>query len=300
MKASVVFLLYKPKWEKVKRTLDSIIEQEGMDFDLVIGDDGSENDLFPEIKAYLEEVGFEKPVKFNKCPENVGTVKNFYNATLLAEGEYIRSISPGDMFCGKTALKDFVNCALEADAAVAFTELIYYNMNKDGEITPVSQWVSPQYVSYKSQADFLKHYVLYNDLSIGFGILFRRKEFMEVMEKFVDRVKYCEDYAARVMIYAGQTACYCNKPTGLYEVGEGISSNDVWRQRLIDDWNVATEIMFEFNPDPALKRKFLRANSCNFCHSKLKKFLSYATMPGKLAWYIWDMFNPRYSKCKQY
>ena len=296
MTVSVVFLLYKPKWETVKGTIDSILEQEAVDFELVIGDDGSENDLFPEIKAYLEDKGFDKPVKFSKCPENVGTVKNYFKALQVCEGDYIRGISPGDMLYGKTALKELCEFAIQNDAALAITELIYYNTNSEGEITPVSQWVSPQYVNYKSQADFLKHYVLYNDLSIGFGILFRRKEFTEILGSFVDRVKYCEDYAARVMIYSDQKACYFNKPTGLYEVGEGISSNDVWRQRLIDDWNAATEIMFEFNPDPVLKRKFLKANSCNFCDSKIKKLFSYATMPGKLMWYIWDMINPRFSQ----
>ena len=296
MRVSVILQMYHPNWDKIRLTLDSILLQTGIDYELIVSDDGSETDYFDDIRDYLNSREYKHPLKFAKCLSNVGTVKALHNALMQhATGEYIRFISPGDLLHGNTALRDWVNFAREQEAVVAFTELIYYQMNESKEITPVQQWVSPQYNRYKNQADFLKHYVMYNDVSIGFGILYRTTELKRYLSAFVDRVKYAEDNVARVMIFAGEKAAYYPKPTGLYEVDTGISTSDVWRQRLINDWNASTAVMRRMNPDEGLYNYFYQANRYNFSNNMIKKVLSYISMPGKFIWYVLDTVKPRMS-----
>ena len=54
-KVSVVVLMYNPIPEKLWLTLNSIINQEKVDLEIVIGDDGSENNLFDAIEEYMKK-----------------------------------------------------------------------------------------------------------------------------------------------------------------------------------------------------------------------------------------------------
>ena len=56
---SVVVASYNPKWDKMQRTLDSIIEQKNIDIEIVITDDGSLNSMYNQVVNYLIDHGVE-------------------------------------------------------------------------------------------------------------------------------------------------------------------------------------------------------------------------------------------------
>ncbi len=53
---SVILLMYNPNFFKVKKTIESILQQENIDFELIIADDASENNLFTEISELLKNM----------------------------------------------------------------------------------------------------------------------------------------------------------------------------------------------------------------------------------------------------
>ena len=50
---TVIILQYRPDFAALRRTLASLAMQTTRDFEVVVADDGSEQDYFAETKAYL-------------------------------------------------------------------------------------------------------------------------------------------------------------------------------------------------------------------------------------------------------
>ena len=82
IQVSVILLTYEPKWEKLERTARSILRQTGIETEIVVGDDGSKNDLFPRLEALLRSGGARYTL--HKCPRNVGTLRNALEALYRA------------------------------------------------------------------------------------------------------------------------------------------------------------------------------------------------------------------------
>lgn len=59
LKFSVLLVTYNSEWNDIKRTLDSIINQEFDSFELIISDDGSKDNKFAQIKKYMGDNHFD-------------------------------------------------------------------------------------------------------------------------------------------------------------------------------------------------------------------------------------------------
>ena len=92
---SIIVVAYNPVVEKMKETLVSAINQEGVDFEIIVADDGSDKEYKDEIIQLFQEYKF-KNYKLIMNPKNQGTVRNLLSALDVAEGEYAKGISPGD------------------------------------------------------------------------------------------------------------------------------------------------------------------------------------------------------------
>lgn len=101
---SVIVLCYNPDLEKLKCTIISIIKQKDVEYELIISDDGSALDYRRELKDWISELNLSVNVIYNFLLDNVGTVKNILSAVKLANGEYIKTISPGDYFFDEYSL----------------------------------------------------------------------------------------------------------------------------------------------------------------------------------------------------
>ena len=77
---------YNPSWDKCVFTLDSILRQKDITFELIVTDDGSKTNQFEKFTDYFESKGFEDYQM--ACHEvNNGTVKNFYDGIKIAKGK---------------------------------------------------------------------------------------------------------------------------------------------------------------------------------------------------------------------
>ena len=85
MDLSILLVQYRPDEGELRRTLASLLRQSCRDFELVVADDGSDEDFFPLTRKILAENGFTG-AKFVKLTPNGGTVKNVLNGAKQAAG----------------------------------------------------------------------------------------------------------------------------------------------------------------------------------------------------------------------
>ncbi len=98
MLATIIFTVYN-NIGGYEVTLNSLLEQDFTDAEIIISDDGSKKyDL-----GFLDEIGAKlerhyPQVRINRNPMNMGTVAHVNKLYAMAEGKYILGCSPGDAF----------------------------------------------------------------------------------------------------------------------------------------------------------------------------------------------------------
>ena len=84
VKVSVLMPVYNTKEEYLKESIESILNQTFTDFELIILDDGSENDIEKVVKTYDDN-----RIKFYKNENNLKVAKTRNKLMNLSQGEYI-------------------------------------------------------------------------------------------------------------------------------------------------------------------------------------------------------------------
>lgn len=246
MQVSIVVLTYNPVWEKLKHTLESILLQRGILFEIVLSDDGSEVNWFYKAKDLMEKHNFHN-IKIIEHMNNVGTVKNLYDAIQVCGGEYYFGISPGDYFYDDSTILNLYNFAKVNDAKIVFGDAVYYtkynNIKEELELArgiPSDPLFPSLYSDNKMKC--IRMLLLGGNNILG-SVYFRSVEFAKkYLERFVGKVRYLEDYPS--LIYAimeCEKIFYFPYYVIWYEYGEGISTatNLVWKAKLRRDFVTA-------------------------------------------------------------
>ncbi len=126
IEVTVIVASYNPIWEKLRRTLCSIILQKDIHIEIIVVDDGSEDNLFIKIRNFFYEYNFKEYILMDS-DINQGTCINIYRGAKAAKGKYLKCISPGDYLYEETTLKQMYEYAEKNNADVCFGEAIYYS-----------------------------------------------------------------------------------------------------------------------------------------------------------------------------
>jgi len=281
---TVVICDYNPDWEKLKITIDSCVVQEKLKFQIIITDDGSEDNLFGEIEKYFSEIGFSN-YKLVSSEKNEGTVKNLLKGVRASKGRYIKSISPGDYLINGSVLKKWLDWMKLNSVEWSFSDAVFYYIDMDGREVRIKQKAFPRNdMPYKS-GNTLQcrwNYTALSDMAIGAAIICDRKECVKYLEMIEDRVIYVEDNIYRMMMYDGIVGGYYQKDTVMYEFGTGISTNntEIWNRRLEQDFEACNMIMQEnVENDDKFKCNIVKAHKALKEKSFINRFIK---MPRKL------------------
>jgi glycosyltransferase involved in cell wall biosynthesis len=251
---SVIVLTYNPDLGDLKRTLRSIILQEGVSFEIVIADDGSKNNLSKEIIEYFERSGFTGyQLALNE--ENHGTVKNIISGVSISRGRYIKLISPGDYLYDEKSLKNLFDCAEQNKVPLVFGDVLFFDSNSE-DFSVIKKSALPCitkcYEAGSYDADTVRrNYLIVYDNIHGISTLVEKAAFEKYLKMIEGKVIYCEDHCYRLMAYDGAKMIYCKKPVAMYGFGFGISTgtNDKWAQRLLNDLNASNEVIVSMIKD---------------------------------------------------
>ena len=130
---SIILLVYR-NFDGIWETLDSIFEQSYECLELIISDDSSPEFYKYEVKlrGYIEEHKNEniKFVRIQHLPINIGTTKNCNKAIAMAQGKYIKFISPYDSFHECRVIEKCVDYCEKNDSKILVGQT--YVMRRDG------------------------------------------------------------------------------------------------------------------------------------------------------------------------
>lgn len=269
---SVIVLTYKPVWEKLRITLDSIVRQKEINYEIVVADDGSENDCREMIDNYLKENGIVEYI-YNKNEHNVGTIKNYLSGLKKANGLYVYGISPGDMLYGEDCLKQLVDFCNNKQAKICFGNAIYYSC--DGEKSKVfsdkNQPNRPQFYKEDTPYFIMKNMFFADENILGAAYFRERKTAIECFEGISDKSLYLEDKCGTAVAIARKIrVVHFDKNVVWYEKGIGVSTsgNAVWQERLRKDYcETICELKKRYPKDRAIDAIYIRYT----CKNKLKR-----------------------------
>ncbi len=246
---SVLCVQYNPQWEKIQRTLQSIIQQKEIKIQIVIADDGSEYDWHFEISMYLEENNFYDYV-FAMSPINRGTVINALTGVGLCLGKYVKTISPGDLLIHENILKRWVGALKKSGKKWSFSEAVYYSIDNSGKKEYHSVTAHPQLLEpYKKgkESECRWNYAAMGDIALGAAEIISKDLCFYYLNLIKGRVIYADDNIYRLMMFDNVIPYYFPEKTVYYEYGTGISTNGsrLWDEKLKKDWLAANEVMRE-------------------------------------------------------
>lgn len=294
---SVCVLTYNPVKEKLRETLMSIMRQKNIEFEIIVSDDGSEDNLFEYITGLFKQNQFTD-YKLIANKKNEGTVINCYRAVKSSAGKYIKAISPGDELYTNTTLYEWVGKLSESDYQWSFSDVICYRMENSGMKEILSLRANPQIVECYGEKDIKKeeciwNYIILKDLTVGAATLIEKDLLLDYLELIKNKVVYAEDHVFRLMMFDGICPLYYNSVGIWYEYGSGISTsnNNVWLKRLDKDWDVATDIMLNRSGD--LNNLQIKMKRVLKSKRYKRKYLSMVTVKGNLSFRLKRKLYPR-------
>lgn len=297
LEISVCILTYNPVIEKLYKTLSSIIMQEKIEYEIIVSDDGSKNNLFQYIKDFFEANNFFN-YKLIASDSNEGTVKNCLKAVQNSSGRYIKCLSPGDAMYKNTSLYEWVDKLKNSNCQWSFSEVMCYKAGTDNDMEVLSLKAHPQVIKYYEKR-YLNNdrcrwnYIILKDIAVGAATICEKDILLHYLETIKGKVIYAEDNIFRLMMFDGIYPLYFSDVSIWYEYGEGVSTGTdrVWKERLDKDWETSTDIMLSrlnFADDLQLKmQKTMKSRWYK------KKYMSLFTVKGKLLFAIKRKIFPR-------
>lgn len=244
---SVVIVQYEPIWDKLRRTLDSVLAQKDCNFDIFIADDGSRENLFPKIKRYMKEKNFET-YQLIENKKNQGTVKNIISGLKMSDAKYVRVIAPGDYLYSEYTLCHLVEFMQEKNAKEVFGKMAGYTEYPNGMISSVNYPLNPR--AYLNPNKQQKKYLLaYGDNISGAAYSWEREYYLQCLLKIDDHVKFTEDCVNVFTVLDGFDIYYMDEYVTWYELGTGISTGgeSKWDKIIRHDWENFYQLLLDEN-----------------------------------------------------
>lgn len=218
---SVIIATYNSDLIKIKRTIQSVVTQQGCSFEIIVTDDGSKEFPSKEIEEVLSNSGIKYLILKNEV--NVGTVKNLYSALSRAKGKYVYGVSPGDMIYDQFVLRDFYEYCENNDIDICFGNALYYTYKDEKPV--LMEFSKPEKPAmYKKNRCRLA--MLTSNYICGVAFFRKREVFIEKLREVMPYCRLVEDYSTTLLSLAsGIDVVYYDRNIAFYEYGAGVSTN---------------------------------------------------------------------------
>lgn len=241
IQVSVIVATFNPDIDKLELTINSVLKQKDIEYEIIICDDGSLVDYSKELQQIFCKNAFTNYKLINSNTNN-GTVINCYNGIKESSGEYVYLISPGDYLYEKTTLFDMYSFALIKNADIVFGDALFYS-NIDGIInTEIKGLNAPFFIKpFLSKNGVIHYQDFFNcgNYILGATILRKQEIALKYLGEFVGISKYVEDYSSNgSAILDEKSIYYFNNYVVWYESSTGISNqkSDKWQKLINSDY----------------------------------------------------------------
>ena len=106
---SIILPVYNSKKERLTQSIESVFSQSFKDFELIIINDASTNDIEATILEYITK---DKRIVYIKNKENLKLTKTLNKGLEISQGQYIARIDDDDIWMDKEKIQkqiDFMN-----------------------------------------------------------------------------------------------------------------------------------------------------------------------------------------------
>lgn len=295
---SVVVLSYRPDLPKMWMTLASILLQKNIEFEIVIADDGSENNHFEKIRGFFQRNRFEHYTLVENTT-NQGTVKNYLSGLEHCRYACVKPISPGDLLYGEEVLARWADTM--TDAAFSFARAVYYH-REEKRFAADRHKAQPMelelYEHFEENRErIVRNYLINRDWALGSAVMVDRDTAIRCLREMAGKVIYTEDTMFSLMLSRGERgACYPENGV-LYEFGSGMSTsgNSAWQQKVDRDRETINEMVLSGStlPQP-LKRDVERVFHAARTGGIRKKLCNLLTK-GRLGFKIREVCLPQWA-----
>ncbi len=207
---SVLVALYNPNLKWLEELLHSIQRQTYVPYEVLLMDDGSRPELFPEILKVIEKVmDRQKQAFVYRNSQNEGSNRTFEKLVLLAKGAYIAFCDQDDIW-EKDKLEKLVEAVRKENAVLSYSDLSV--MDEDGNIWCQSLRRLRKGLRFVHGNDKTTAYLAEN-CSLGCSMLART----DLVKRSIpfSRYTYCDQWVAAYLSAYGRIA-FVNKPLVRY------------------------------------------------------------------------------------
>lgn len=263
---SVLVLIYNSKYEKIRPTLNSIVCQKNINYEIIFADDGSKEQHMDEIHDFFRDYPHVS-YQYIRNEKNQGTVLNFYSGIVQANGKYIKPISPGDFLYDSDTLRNIFDFMEKKQAQVAFGKAVHYYQDENaklhfvGKISPklYRDYANDKYDERKIQTDLL----IFNDNILGAALVYQTESLKYYLQKMTNYVKYVEDIVTYLMVLDGIQIYQIDDNIIWYEYGGGVSTsaNEEWLVKLWRDEMSCLSVASQIRPNHKMIEKAVKLRS---------------------------------------
>jgi len=261
-KISVLLSVYNSS-RFLSETIESILNQSFVDFELIIIDDGSTDNSLKIIKEYQKK---DKRIRVISNKKNLGLTRSLNKELKIAKGKYIARIDAGDLVL-KERLEKQINF-LEKHQNVFLLGAGVIKINEDGK--KINSY-HPKFSPKRITKILSKRNILYHS-----SIFFRNKEFF-----YRNKFYYAQDYDfyLRLLSNGKKIACIPDALIKYRITNNSISLNKKVQQKAFADKarefyqqriNFGKDNYNNFNPETILFMK-VKQNSREAIKAKIKK-----------------------------
>lgn len=229
---SVIILTYN-KFEHLKETVDSLLQQEYENIQVIVSDDGSKNFNY----KYVESLFKDSPLNITSViiidnKNNMGTVKNFNNAIKKAEGNIIVPLSCDDEFMCVDTISRIQEYFKNNSCLICTAKRLTINEDgKEERIIPSEEEI----IIFNLPPKELFKKIALNNIISG-SCTYYKKEVFESYGYFDERLRLLEDLPFYLdHLSNGRKIGFLDEVTIKYRMG-GISTAAVMNPMLKNDF----------------------------------------------------------------
>lgn len=270
VQVSVIVATYNPDSNKLRASLDAIVSQKNINYEVIITDDGSKLKDFSWLPEYF---GLHSVKKYTvlEHPQNMGTLKNLLAGISKATGDYVFLTSPGDILFDEMVLKDLYEFAHSEHYELCFGNAIFYS-NKDDKLRITRNNSQPKRPElYYPGSRWAKTNFFGGDWVVGASCFRSRKFALHYFGQLNGLCTYAEDNPSTAFALAnGIPLCYYDRNVIWYEDGSGISTsnNERWNRILKHEFeNAFYKLKKQYPKDPLIDIAYINQT----CESRIER-----------------------------
>lgn len=244
---SVIVLTYNSQWKRIRATLNSFLLQKGVSFEMIISDDGSDDNHAEEIKDFLRRHSFTN-YELILHEKNQGTVKNFLDAAKHANTGYIKGMGQGDMLSDEYALRDIYEDFIKTDASMGGAGYVSFR-KFEIPLKLCKTFRLPQDLNvyrYGSPEEKRESMLIWHRCNFMHGptMIWKCEALIKYLNILADTgIKYTEDIIPWFMVADEERVSYFDRLSVFYEDSVGFASH--CSDLMIKDHEAAIDLIAE-------------------------------------------------------